>query len=50
MKKIDPKIILCAIVCLTIIEMCALFNGINGTLMTIVIAAIAGLGGRQVCG
>jgi len=44
-KKIDWRVLITAIICLTAIEICALFNGINGTIMTIVVAAIAGIGG-----
>ena len=36
-----------AIVALTAIEVCAIMKNIDGTLMTIVVAAIAGLGGFQ---
>lgn len=38
----DTKV---AIVCITLIEITALMNGINGTLMALTIAAISGLGG-----
>lgn len=38
---IDWKIIVCGIVCLTILEIAALMNGINGTLFTIIVAVIA---------
>ena len=43
--NLDYRIIITAIVCLTIIECVALFNGINGVLLSIMIATIAGLGG-----
>jgi|TARA_R100000501_G_C2626920_1_gene120728 hypothetical protein len=39
------KAIITAMICLTVLEVVALFNGINGTLFSIVIASIAGLGG-----
>ena len=39
---IKPKIIITGIICLTLLEICALFNGINGTIFTI-IAAIIGV-------
>ena len=41
----DKYIVIAAIVALTIIEVTALLNGINGTLMMIIIACIAGLAG-----
>ncbi len=34
-----------AILCVTVLEMAALFNGINGTMFSISIAIIAGLAG-----
>jgi len=37
--------VLVAIVGLVILECVAMFNGINGTVFSVVIAAIAGLGG-----
>ena len=43
--EMNYKIVIAAIICLTAIEIVALFKGINGTLMTIVIGAIAGLAG-----
>jgi len=39
------KIVLVAIICLTVLEVVALMKGINGTLLTMVIALIAGLSG-----
>lgn len=39
-KKIDWRIIVAGLAALTAIEVCALFNGIDGTLMTIVIGII----------
>ena len=44
----DWKIILCAIICIASLEVVALLNGINGTILRIVIAAIAGLAGLMV--
>lgn len=38
MKK---EIVITAIICLTILEICALYKGINGTLFTGVVALIA---------
>ena len=41
----NEKVIIAAIVGLTVIEVTALLAGINGTLMMMMIAAIAGLAG-----
>ena len=43
--KIDWRIIISAIVALTIIEVVALSKGINGTLLLLTMSAIAGLAG-----
>ena len=40
MDKIDWKIVVVGIICLTILEIVALSNGINGTLFSLVIAII----------
>lgn len=40
-SQVDSKVVIAGIFSLTAIEICALFNGINGTLMTLVIAVIA---------
>jgi hypothetical protein len=37
-----------AILCLTILEIVALVMGINGALLSIVVSAIAGLGGYSI--
>ena len=42
MNKTDWKIVITGIVCLTILEIVALMNGINGTLFSLVIMIIAG--------
>ena len=44
------SIIITAILCITVLEAVALFNGINGQIMTLVIGAIAGLGGYMIRG
>lgn len=44
-EKIDYRIVITALICLTLIEMAALFNGINGKLLIIVMSIIAGLAG-----
>ena len=41
-KGIDKNIIITGIFCLTVLEIFALRNGINGTVFTIVVAIIAG--------
>ena len=43
--KIPKSVLITAICCLTLLEIVALMNGIDGTLLMIVIAAIAGMGG-----
>ena len=40
-KQIDWKIIMTGLICITIIELYALHQGINGVLLTIVIGIIA---------
>ena len=44
-KKIDWKIMCTGLVCITGLEVYALSQGINGTLLTIVIAVLAGVMG-----
>lgn len=44
-KKIPKAVLICAIICITTLEMIALLKGIDGTLMTIIVAIIAGIGG-----
>lgn len=44
-KKTDRKIVLWAITCITILEIAALIQGVNGTLLTIIVGVIAGLAG-----
>jgi hypothetical protein len=44
-NKKDFRIVICAIICLTILEIFAMFNGINGTFRTVIFTAIAGLAG-----
>ena len=45
MKK---AIVITGIICITVIETVALYNGINGTLLTISVGAIAGAVGVAV--
>jgi amino acid permease len=41
MKAIKTNIIITGIICITILEICAIFNGVDGVLLTGVIAVIA---------
>ena len=45
--KIDWRIATCAIIALAAIEITALLNGIDGTLMVLIVAAIAGVAGYK---
>jgi len=45
MKKTDKKIVIVAIICLTILEICAIFKGINGTMRTVIFTMIGALAG-----
>lgn len=40
-QKIDWRVVCTGIVCLSVIEIVALMNGINGTVLSAVLAAIA---------
>lgn len=42
-KEIDWRIVVVGLACLTTIEMFALSKGINGTMLSIVIAIVAGV-------
>lgn len=44
-KKTDYRIVITAIAALTLLELGAMYHGINGKLFTFVCAIIAGLGG-----
>ena len=44
-KVVVPSL---AIVCITVIELMAMYKGLNGTMLSISIAAIAGIGGYQI--
>lgn len=46
-EKVDWKLASVAIICLTILEICAMFNGINGTMRTIIFTMIALIVGIQ---
>jgi len=45
--KTNP-VVITAIICLTVLEMCAMFNGVNGTFRTMIFTVIAGLAGWRV--
>ena len=40
-KKIDWRVMVAGLLALTIIEVCALFNGIDGVLLTTIVGIIA---------
>ncbi len=44
-KKLDWRIICVIAACITIIETVALIKGVNGTMFSIALAALVGLGG-----
>lgn len=43
--KISKEVLITGLICLTVLEGWALYNGINGALFSLVIAAIAGICG-----
>ncbi len=47
-QEVNWKVLVAAIAGLTIIEVIALLKGINGTMLAIMIAAIAGLAGLSI--
>lgn len=46
-QQIDWKVACVAIICLSLLEVCAMFNGINGTMRTIIFSLIALIVGIQ---
>jgi len=44
-KQIQPSVLITALLCLTALEAIALYKGIDGTLFSLIIAAIAGIAG-----
>ena len=42
------SVVITGIICLTILEIYAMFNGINGTFRTFIFTAIAGLAGWRI--
>ena len=47
-RKIDWKIIIAAIICLTVLECFAMANNIDGALFMVVVVVIAGLAGYKI--
>lgn len=45
MEKVDWRIVIGAMVCLTILEVIALLKGVNGTILALTMTMIAGLAG-----
>jgi len=45
MKQIDKKIVITAIICLSVLEIFAMYFGINGTMRAIIFTMIGGLAG-----
>lgn len=45
MNKVDKKIVITAIICLTVLELAAMYYGINGTMRTIIFTLIGSLAG-----
>ena len=43
--KTDYRVLMTAIVGLVALEIAAIYNGINGTMFSVIVAAIAGLAG-----
>ena len=44
-QQFNVKVVVCAIICLTILELYAMCCGINGWLLRLVVIVIAGLAG-----
>lgn len=47
-SQVDYRVLLAVIAALIIIEVTALMNGINGTVLTIVVGVLAALGGISI--
>ena len=47
-SQIDYRVLLAVILALVVIECVALFNGINGTVLTIVVGILGTLGGISI--
>ena len=46
-QRVDWRLSSIAIICLTIIQICAMYHGINGTLRTVIVSVIALIVGVQ---
>jgi|TARA_Y100000310_G_scaffold343472_1_gene451258 hypothetical protein len=44
-KKIDWRVVVCAMLCITVLEIVALLQGIDGVLLTTVIGVLAVIAG-----
>ncbi len=44
-QKVDKSVLIAAIAGLVVLEVAAMYKGINGTMFSIIVAAIAGLAG-----
>lgn len=47
-KKIPKSVVITGIVCIALLEALALYKGIDGTIFTLVVGAIAGVIGWQI--
>jgi len=47
-QKMNAVVVIVAIVCVFIIELAAIYKGINGKVMTLCIGAICALGGASI--
>jgi len=45
MKKIDKSIVICAIICISLLEAFALYQGVNGAMLRIVLIILALIAG-----
>ena len=44
-SQVEPSIIIAVVIAITLIEITALCNGIDGTLMMVIVAVLAAIGG-----
>ena len=44
-QQVDKSVLIAAILGIAVVEIAALYNGLNGTLLTLALAAMAGLAG-----
>ena len=45
MKEIKTSVIITSLICITLLEAFALYKGLNGVLLTTIVAVIAGIAG-----